>query len=237
MRQTDATYMYLDYCDWSARYDATCFYTIQMQGYVWVTSQEHLHQLHQQDHGEQQNLSENGDIASSIRHSMPTNTRLPTYYYKIIVYRGYHQNIIYRSYKQFEWLHEQLRITTPLQQLHSNGSLEAIVIPHPLQGERSKDECNFLGGHCWVVQQIQQFIDYLEQQQRHKHSTVAANKKEATSLMGSENYTSKFAETRCQQLSYFLTTVLQQRGSSSSLPSTSEIIYPNHGAVRTFLEL
>lgn len=241
MTQATNIFTYLDYRDWSARFDPTCFYTIQVQGYNWVTSQEQLHQI-VQSHIVVSNLTtspNDGDPMSDIHHKIPMNCRLPTYYYKIIVYRGHQQQIVYRSYSQFEWLYQQLRVTTSKQQIKSNTSSDRIVIPHPLQGNSSKNECDFLGGPCWVVLQIQEFLDYLEQQQQQKprkKSTSASSIKEVASLMGSEHYKSKFADTRCQQLSNFLAKVLEQRGRSSS-SLAPEIIYANHRAVRLFLEL
>jgi hypothetical protein len=244
MTQDTKTYMYLDISDWSARYDATCFYTIQLQGYVWMTSLEHLiriQQQQQQQHADQIFTTSDGNPVSDAHHNMPMNSRFPTYYYKIIVYRGHQLNIIYRSYPQFEWLYQQLRITTSKhQQRQPNASIAAITIPHPLQGKRNIDECAFFGGHCWVVQQIQEFLDYIQQRrQQHQNSdstTTTTTTTDITKEIVSNNST--FAEMRCQTLSYFLTTVLEQRGGpASSRSSTPALLYANHNAVRQFLEL
>jgi hypothetical protein len=192
----------------------------------------------QQHHDEPQISTLNSDTLSDIQNKLPMNIPLPTYYYKITVNRGHHQNVIYRSYKQFEWLYQQLRMITLKENPQSKKSFETITIPHPLQGNRSKDHCSFLGGQCWLVRQIQEFLDYFEQQQQqNKDSTTTASKNEIAGFIDRGHYHSKFAETRCQRLSYFLTTVLEQHGRSSSSSSTPTIIYANHVAVLQFLEL
>jgi hypothetical protein len=245
-----ATTMYLDYDDWSPRYDPASFYTMQLQGYIWITSHEQLNDIIQQqqcqedkerDQSAQSISTSDNDrtLTSDINHKMPMNCRLPTYYYKIIVYCGHHQHVLYRSYIQFEWLYHQLRMTMPKEQLQSKVSRETTTIPHPLQGNLDNDKCNFMG-YCWIVQQMQELLDFMKQQQfqhqpEYKDSTTTSNTEQFTSNMNhTGHYNSTLAETRCQKLSYFLTTVLEQHGRSTSAPA---IISANQSALLQFLEL
>ena len=225
--------IYLNPDDWSPRYDATCFYTVQLNGYIWVTSNEQFHDLvpHPQEH-ERQELQDKDQIYGT-HVEIPVKCRLSTYYYKIIMYRGHDQHVIYRSYRQFEWLYKQLRRTmSQQQQSPEKSSIEPIItIPHPLQGKGSHMECQFFG-YCWGVRQIQEWLDYIGQQQQqqqrqqrqHQSTTTTTN---PSNLVNESNYHSKFAETRCQQLSYFLSTVLEQHGPLSA----------SYSALCQFLEL
>jgi PX domain len=222
---TNTDLVYLNYDDWSPRYDAACFYTIRLNGYVWMTSVEQLNDLVRQQEQQQQQVQATDckQITDSI-YSMPKKCRLPTYYYKIIMYRGHRQYVIYRSYVQFEWLYHQLRRTLSSKPQPSNMSLEKIMIPHPLQGDRNDMVCNFLG-YCWGVRQIQEWLDYIGQHHS-QHSTTTTNDEnptaENTHLIQNN---SKFAETRCLQLSYFLTTVLEQHGLSHKHANIIDTIY------------
>ena len=250
---TSSTMMYLDYDDWSPRYDAACFYTMQLSGYVWTTSPEQLHDVtrpHNRDDDEQERFPSVGrDSHPSFKMSvgMPRNGRLPTYYYKIIVYRGHHQHVLYRSYIQFEWLYQQLRMTMSEEKhIESNTAVEPMRIPHPLQGNSDQTTCNFLG-YCWVVQQMQEWLDLIaqhhyRQQQQHQQQEQKASTMMSTTdepLLSNRNhhqpYNSTFAEKRCQQLSYFLSTTLVQYGRSSSTPSITNA--KQSAVIRQFLEL
>ena len=266
---TTPTKMHLDYDDWSPRYDPDCFYTMRLHGYQWITSNEQLIHIIQQQKQQHEDGDQNQAPASSIsthdsddptvsninHHiTMPMNCRIPTYYYKIIVYRGHHQHVLYRSYMQFEWLYHQLLRSSSMSKQRKLQSKDVVSndetfmkIPHPLQGSLDdNDKCNFMG-YCWIVQQIQGLMDSIKQQQFHHQqqhqcsmTTTTTNSEKNTSNMDHpqyRQYNSTLAETRCQQLSYFLTTILEQHGRSSSSTSASITTSASHTAVLQFFEL
>lgn len=81
--------MYLEYEDWSPRYQDT-FYTVRLEQFELFTSPP--------------------KAASQLPpNHLGSKTNFPAYYYKIEVFCGRHQpNIIYRRYSQFKWLYENL---------------------------------------------------------------------------------------------------------------------------------
>ena len=81
--------MYLEYDDWSPRYQET-FYTVRIESFELLTS-----------------------LPEAASHLPPnqlgSNNSLPAYYYEIKVFCGRHPpRIVYRRYSQFKWLYENI---------------------------------------------------------------------------------------------------------------------------------
>jgi PX domain len=217
--------MYLAYDDWSPRYDVTSFFTVKLDGYAWITSYDQLENTDSTPTTITTRIEPAQQSPSPYHVNHNSNVRLPAYYYKIIIYRGHHDMIVYRRYSQFETLYQELLRHPPTVVPSSLSSSQqrnttSTVIPHPLGGSDS-DVCSFLGrrNDCFI-RHLQGWNDLLWQLlvQRDNKRTDGDDR----GLMKASTVATK----RSKDLSIFLTSLLE-RGPE----------YANHIAVRSFLEL
>jgi hypothetical protein len=168
-------------------------------------------QLQSLVHVQQQQQTEDHKTKTNIRDEY--NEALPTFYYKIIIYRGHHRNTIYRSTTQFLSLYQQLQTIDqkiPKQQ-------QSISIPHPIHGS-SRDNC------CLTVpifQQIQEIFQYYTW----RYQLLITNGDVDVTYPNTSIV--PFADTRMQHLKQFLLYILEESGPT----------YSNHSSEQTFLDI
>ena len=103
--------MYLEYDDWSPRYQDT-FYTVRLEHYELLNSPPAATSQLPPNH-------------------LGSKTNFPAYYYRVKVFCGRHPpRIVYRRYSQFKWLYENLPKTLSSGTIFPSGRACFLCVPN-----------------------------------------------------------------------------------------------------------